>query len=183
MRHPHPRLPLDNNRVTVSICSWDSLQSHHLCHGQKSRFFWDKLIPPLIGILIIGIYIKPYYWVDEFIPYYMENNGSLDARVLFFFRWFCFHLHSGNPRGLEGEILMEKCQSSLVGGWTTPIVKNMLVKWDHFPRDRGENKKYVSCHHLVLHIISTAARWIPESKNISTPSCDNRLELLYMFLH
>ena len=106
MRHPHPRLPLDNNRVTVSICSWDSLQSHHLCHGQKSRFLGDKLIPPLIGILIIGIYIyiKPYYWVDEFIPYYMENNGSLDARVLFFFRWFCFHLHSGNPRGLEGEI-------------------------------------------------------------------------------
>ena len=24
----------------------------------------------------------------------------------------------------------------------------MLVKLDHFPRDRGENKKYLSCHHL-----------------------------------
>ena len=23
-------------------------------------------------------YINPYYWVDEFIPYYMEINGSLD---------------------------------------------------------------------------------------------------------
>ncbi len=26
----------------------------------------------------------------------------------------------------------------------------MLVKWDHFSRDRGENKKYLSCHHLLL---------------------------------
>ena len=23
-----------------------------------------------------GGYINPYYWVDEFIPYYMENNRS-----------------------------------------------------------------------------------------------------------
>ena len=26
----------------------------------------------------------------------------------------------------------------------------MIVKLDHFPRDRGENKKYLSCHHLVI---------------------------------
>ena len=24
------------------------------------------------------------------------------------------------------------------------------VKLDHFPRDHGENKKCLSCHHLVL---------------------------------
>ena len=36
--------------------------------------------------------------------------------------------------------------SSLVGGWTNPAEK-MLVKLDHLPRDRGENKKYLSCHH------------------------------------
>ena len=28
----------------------------------------------------------------------------------------------------------------------------MLVKSDHFPRDRGENKKYLSCHHLVFDL-------------------------------
>ena len=28
-------------------------------------------------------------------------------------------------------------------------LKNMLVKLDHFPRDRGENKKYLVNHHLV----------------------------------
>ena len=25
-------------------------------------------------------------------------------------------------------------------------LKNMLVKLDHFPKDRGEHKKYLSCH-------------------------------------
>ena len=28
-------------------------------------------------------------------------------------------------------------------------LKNIIVKLDHFPKVRGENKKYVSCHHLV----------------------------------
>jgi len=31
----------------------------------------------------------------------------------------------------------------------TPL-KNMLVKLEIFPRDRGENKKYLSCHHLDI---------------------------------
>ena len=29
----------------------------------------------------------------------------------------------------------------LVGGWTNPLKKNMIVKLDHFPNFRGENKK------------------------------------------
>ena len=37
----------------------------------------DKLIPSLIGNPYNG-YINPYYWVDEFIPYDVEKNGSLD---------------------------------------------------------------------------------------------------------
>ncbi len=32
--------------------------------------------------------------------------------------------------------------------WFQPSCK-ILVKLDHFHRDRGENKKCVSCHHLV----------------------------------
>ena len=31
----------------------------------------------------------------------------------------------------------------LVGGWTNPFEKYYIVKLDHFPRDRGENKKYL----------------------------------------
>ncbi len=42
-------------------------------------------------------------------------------------------------------------RNNLVGGWTTPL-KNMLVKMDHFPNFRGENKKYLSCHHLATAI-------------------------------
>ena len=34
--------------------------------------------------------------------------------------------------------------------FSTPL-KNMLVKLDHFPNFRGENKKYLSCHHLAVH--------------------------------
>ena len=42
---------------------------------------WSKVailgmgnLPPLIGNPYNG-YINPYYWVDEFIPYYMEIMG------------------------------------------------------------------------------------------------------------
>ena len=35
-------------------------RNSHMCHGQKSRFFGDKLIPPLIGILISWGPINPY---------------------------------------------------------------------------------------------------------------------------
>ncbi len=52
-------------------------QKNHMCHGQGCRYIGDKLIPPLMmEILIMGRYINPYYWVDEFpIPYYMELLG------------------------------------------------------------------------------------------------------------
>ena len=33
--------------------------------------------------------------------------------------------------------------SFLVGGWTNPVEKYAQVKFDHFPKDRGENNKYL----------------------------------------
>ena len=54
-------------------------------------------------------------------------------------------------------------------------LKNMLVKLDHFPRDRGENTKDLSCHHLVrdaffwIHLkdsIPKRERMIKGSQNI-----------------
>ena len=43
----------------------------------KGAILESLLIPPLIGILYISYngYMKPYYKVDEFIPYYMEIMG------------------------------------------------------------------------------------------------------------
>jgi len=41
-------------------------------------------------------------------------------------------------------------------------LKNMLVKMDHFPGDRGENKKYLSCHHPV--IILDLLGWMQKEK-------------------
>ena len=43
----------------------------------------------------------------------------------------------------------------LVGGWTTHL-QNMLVKLDHFPMDRGENKKY----------LKPPPRWVYPSPNM-----------------
>ncbi len=37
--------------------------------------------------------------------------------------------------------------------WFQPIWK-ILVKLDHLPRDRGENNKYLSCHHLEWLVVS-----------------------------
>ena len=45
--------------------------------------------------------------------------------------------------------------SKLLGGWTNPKVsthlKNMIVKMDHFPKDRVENSKNLWNHHLERH--------------------------------
>ena len=46
-----------------------------MCAMVKSRYIGDKLIPPLIRILIMGPYKPLRTWVDEFIPYYMEIMG------------------------------------------------------------------------------------------------------------
>ena len=44
---------------------------------------------------------------------------------------------------------LNKRPGILVGVEPTHL-KNMLVKWDHFPNFRGENRKYLKFHHLVL---------------------------------
>ena len=48
---------------------------------------------------------------------------------------------------------------TLVGGWTTHL-KNMIVKLDHFPKNRRENEQYLSCHHLAhLHPPGMESVW------------------------
>ncbi len=42
-------------------------------------------------------------------------------------------------------------ETFLVGGFSPTPLKNMLVKLDHETPSRGENKKYLSCHHPVFH--------------------------------
>ena len=52
---------------------------NHLCHGQGCRYIGDGCFLTFNDILMTeslkNWYIKPYYWVDEFIPYYMEIMG------------------------------------------------------------------------------------------------------------
>ena len=68
----------------------------------------------------------------------------------------------------------------LVGGWTNPSEKNMLVKLDFYP-GRGENKEYLSCHQVnfrgqghvdtYLHV-TTVCSWklLPSSEFTPTSS-------------
>ena len=46
-----------------------------MCQGLNS-LYWDKLIPPLIGILIMGPYKPLRNWVDFSHPLLYGNNGS-----------------------------------------------------------------------------------------------------------
>ena len=44
----------------------------------------------------------------------------------------------------------QKVAKRMAGWWLfpNPFEKYDILKLDHFPNDRGENKKYLSCHHL-----------------------------------
>ena len=53
---------------------------------------------------------------------------------------------------------------TIVGGWTTHF-KNMLVKLDHFLKDRGENSKNDWNHHLESRIWLTAMATIGRNGN------------------
>ena len=54
----------------------------------------------------------------------------------------------------RGTLNLKKCfnhkTSFLVGGWTNPFEKYARQNGFIFPDFRGEKKKYLSCHHLVL---------------------------------
>ena len=62
-----------------------------------------------------------------------------------------------NPMGLLHWIL------SINSGWwlNQPILKNMIIKLDHFPNFfRGEHvKNYLSCHHLVFLVLQSGWPW------------------------
>ena len=46
-----------------------------ICAMVKSRYIGDRLIPPLMTESLFHGYINPYYWIDEYIPCYMEIMG------------------------------------------------------------------------------------------------------------
>ena len=49
-----------------------------MCHGQGCRVFLGMGdIPPLMTESLFHGYINPHYWVDEFIPYYMQISWEL----------------------------------------------------------------------------------------------------------
>ena len=91
-----------------------------------------------------------------------------------------YGFHVGFPKTKKSlksdECVMEKMKSDWL--FHTQL-KNMLVKLDPFPRDRGENKKCLSCHHLEIIQVAKASEvelsgftgWDVSSFSISF-SCD-----------
>ena len=54
-----------------------NLGFHYMCQGRSTPYVGDKLISPLIGIVIVGIYKSIRNRVDDH-PLLYGNNGSLD---------------------------------------------------------------------------------------------------------
>ena len=52
---PKKRGTLGPGAPCNGISKTNTWPKDHMCHGQKSRFVGDKLIPPFLGILIMGI--------------------------------------------------------------------------------------------------------------------------------
>ena len=56
-----------------------------MCQGRTTPYMEDKLIPTFNRetlCWVYKLYINPYYWLDEFIPFNMETMGSLDAQII-----------------------------------------------------------------------------------------------------
>ena len=61
--------------LTINVGVQGDYYFVHICARVKSRVLLGMgNLPPLKGNPYNG-YINPYYWVDEFIPYYMEIMG------------------------------------------------------------------------------------------------------------
>ncbi len=83
------------------------------------------------------------------------------------------HLHLADFHGIHvGKYIYIH---NLVGGWTNPSEKYARQIGFIFPNFRGENKKYLSCHHLAIH--GSYVQWT------SSPSTMDILPLNVMLFH
>ena len=74
-------------------------------------------------------------------PFAVQKTGPILSSMRTFSMVFVYRIVENSMKFTE--------MQRLVGGWTNPFEKyKSLVKLDHFPRDPGENKTYLSCHHL-----------------------------------
>ena len=125
----------------ANLVRWSQWISGHLILRRKKHTFMEHVI------LIFSSHSKRRWTLDT-------NPCQLEIRWAF---W-----ETARPFDRK------KVPNFLVGGWTNPFLKNMLVKLDHFPKFRGENQKCLSCHHLVSDYITSfhsRCRWV--SKQIS----------------
>ena len=73
----------------------------------------------------------------------------------FFVGWKSSILNPWKDPGINGLVAVLKKKGAtwiclLVGGWTNPSAFNASQKGFIFPNFWGENKQFLSCHHLLL---------------------------------
>ena len=92
-------------------------------------------------------------------------SGCGAANCLRYFRWCWWKENLGKTN------LRKKWKPFLVGGWANPFEK-YESKWES-STNRGEDKKYLSCHHLVLETIFdysfqvSTVGFLPRKKNVN----------------
>ena len=98
------------------------------------------------------------------IPRISEMFHHLDHHSMFYVTRTTIHVEANNDPTIFSSCRTKKIPFQidlLVGGWTNPL-KNMLVKLDHFPTNRGENNKYLKFHHPAIDL------WV----GIETSKCE-----------
>ena len=112
------------NDVSVSLSILNQV-----CQGLNSLML-GMFIPPLVGILITDWYINPYYWVDEFIPCYMEIMEVLTLAKVVNIRF----LHETPPKKTSPRLTSKqscrhrRCQSATPSCTCTPVTSSQLFK-------------------------------------------------------
>ncbi len=106
-------------------------------------------IPPLMtGILIMGPYKPLRTWVDEFIPYYMGNNGSWSTRShILFFTYY-------SPVFFFSDIIHQ--QNQYFGNWTQQVRS-------------GWSRSYMAP--TAKHIAPFCNAWHSPSNCVKPPCC------------
>ena len=65
--------------VWFHVISWISLDSIYMCQGHPTPYIGGWFLPTFSreSLQWVIIWTPPNYWIDEFIPFYMGNHGSL----------------------------------------------------------------------------------------------------------
>ena len=138
----------------------------HLWGGLRPNFLFTTTVSPFqsSGILLVKSFGSSHVfgWYPSFVdfshPVFSWGLGPFRSSNNLFESWQAY-LQTLFVFWRQRKILLittwilspqPKILKRISSWWVVSThLKNMLAKLDHFPNFRGENKKYLSCHHPV----------------------------------